>query len=178
MQRWCKTRGVKAIKGKLVSIRYTAKNDAGNIVESSEGGTLDYVHGTGRLFPALEKLIEGRQAGDCFSATLEPSDAYGEHLKELTAVIDRSAFGENCMIKVGDAFHAQTPEGARRVRVTCIDGDNVTVDANHALAGVRLHFDVEVVSVSDTDAWREEGPSCSTCATGCSGCALGCASCY
>lgn len=173
---------MKATKGKLVSIRYTAKNDAGDIVDSSEGGTLDYVHGTGRLFPSLETLIEGRQAGDCFSATLEPRDAYGEHLEELTAVIDRSAFGTDCLIKVGDAFHAQTHEGARRVRVTCIDGDNVTVDANHALAGMRLHFDVEVVSVSDTDSWREEGSSCasscSACALGCSGCTSGCASCY
>ena len=166
---------MKATKGKLVSIRYTAKNDSGVVVDSSEGGTLDYIHGTGRLFPALEKLIEGKEAGDRLCATLEPSDAYGEHIERLTAVINRKDFPAGCQIKVGAAFHAQTEAGSRTLRVTCVEGDEVTVDANHALAGVRLHFDVEVVSVSDAGEWHEE--ECSSCMASCSANSGGCQGC-
>lgn len=173
---------MKVTAGKLVSIRYTAKNDAGDVVESSEGGTLDYVHGTGRLFPVLEQIIEGKAAGDKFCATLEPSDAYGDHLEQLVAVIDRRDFPAGCQIKVGAAFKAQTGMGTRIVRVTCVEGDKVTVDANHALSGVRLHFDVEVVSVSDAgelgEAWLSCAPSCSACTGGCQGCTSRCSSCY
>ena len=48
------------------------------------------------------------------------------------------------------AFEAQGEDGqTRRVTVTAINGDDVTVDANHPLAGVELHFDVEIVEVRD-----------------------------
>jgi len=53
-------------------------------------------------------------------------------------------------LEVGMAFRAQSTEGQPiEVEVIDVDGDNVTINGNHPLAGVELHFDVEVVSVRE-----------------------------
>ena len=55
-------------------------------------------------------------------------------------------------------FEAGGPDGSRIVTVTAIDGDKITVDANHPLAGETLHFDVKVLSVREaTDDEKANG---------------------
>ena len=48
------------------------------------------------------------------------------------------------------AFTAQAPDGTqRRIVVRDVSGDDITVDANHELAGVDLHFEVDVVEIRE-----------------------------
>ena len=45
-------------------------------------------------------------------------------------------------------FHASAPDGGMQiVTIRDIDGDQVTIDGNHPLAGQQLNFKVKVVSV-------------------------------
>ena len=74
-------------------------------------------------------------------------------------------------IEVGMMFQAMTAAGPQIVRVTKVSDDKVTVDGNHELAGVRLHFDVEIVAVRDA---TEEELTPSGCGSGCGGCGGGC----
>jgi len=50
-------------------------------------------------------------------------------------------------IEVGMEFHAETEHGLQVVTVTKVEGDEVTIDGNHALAGVDLNFDVEITEI-------------------------------
>ncbi|MGN8257839.1 peptidylprolyl isomerase [Pseudomonas sp. SMSB3] len=136
---------------KAVSIDYTLTNDAGETIDSSAGGApLVYLHGAANIIPGLEKALEGKQAGDELTVAIEPEDAYGEYLAELVSTLNRSLFEGVDQLEVGMQFHASAPDGQMQiVTIRDIDGDDVTVDGNHPLAGQRLNFQVKVVDVRD-----------------------------
>lgn len=138
---------------KAVSIDYTLTNDSGEVIDSSAGGApLVYLHGCGNIIAGLEKALEGKQVGDQLNVAIEPEDAYGEYSAELVAVLDRSMFEGVDELEVGMQFHASAPDGGMQVvTIRDIDGDDVTVDGNHPLAGQRLNFDVKVVNVRDAN---------------------------
>jgi len=136
---------------KAVSIDYTLTNDAGETIDSSAGGApLVYLQGAGNIIPGLEKALEGKQAGDELTVSIEPEDAYGEYLAELVSTLNRSLFEGVDELEVGMQFHASAPGGQMQiVTIRDVDGDDVTVDGNHPLAGQRLNFQVKVVNVRD-----------------------------
>ena len=133
----------------VVAIDYTLRNDEGEILDSSEGAQpLAYLHGVGNIIPGLEQALVGKSAGDELEVSIEPEDAYGEYSVELVATLSRSMFEGVDELQVGMQFHASAPDGGMQVvTIRDLDGDEVTVDGNHPLAGQRLHFKVKVVSV-------------------------------
>ena len=139
---------------KAVSIDYTLTNDAGEVIDSSAGGApMVYLHGAGNIIVGLEKALEGKRAGDELSVAVEPQDAYGEYSAELVAVLGREMFEGVDELEVGMQFQAAGPEGSMQiVTIPDLDGDEVTVDGNHPLAGQRLNFQVKVVDVRDAHA--------------------------
>ena len=144
---------MKIAKNTVVSFDYTLKNDNGDVLDSSEGGQpLAYLHGAGNIIPGLEEALEGRAAGDEFQVSIEAADAYGEIDDELTQVVPRNLFQGVDQIEVGMQFQAQTAEGVQVVRIAAVEGDDVTIDANHPLAGERLHFDVNVAEVREASS--------------------------
>jgi FKBP-type peptidyl-prolyl cis-trans isomerase SlyD len=132
----------------VVTIHYTLKDDAGEVIDSSASGEpLAYLHGHGNLVPGLERELEGKSTGDRLSVTVAPADGYGDYDQQLVQKIPRRSLRGVSQVRVGMQLHAHTPEGARTVTVTQIAGDMVTIDANHPLAGKNLHFDIEVTDV-------------------------------
>ena len=133
----------------VVAIDYTLRNDEGEVLDSSEGAQpLVYLHGAGNIIPGLEQALVGKQTGDELKASIEPEDAYGEYSVELVATLNRSMFEGVDELQVGMQFHASAPDGGMQVvTIRDLDGDQVTVDGNHPLAGQRLNFEVKVVSV-------------------------------
>jgi FKBP-type peptidyl-prolyl cis-trans isomerase SlyD len=128
---------------KAVSIDYTLTNDAG-------GAPLVYLQGAGNIIPGLEKALAGKQAGDELTVSIEPEDAYGEYSAELVSTLNRSMFEGVDELEVGMQFHASAPDGQMQiVTIRDLDGDDVTVDGNHPLAGQRLTFQVKIVGVRD-----------------------------
>ena len=157
---------------KYVSINYTLKNDEGKTIDTSVGKEpLGYIQGRGMLLPKLEEQIAGKNPGDKFETVLEAKDGYGEYHKELVTDVDRSNFETDMPIEQGRMFQAMTAAGPQIVRVTKVTDDKVTVDGNHELAGVRLHFEVEIVEVRDA---TEEELAPRGCSGGCGGCGGGC----
>ena len=125
---------------KAVSIDYTLTNDAGEVIDSSAGAApLVYLHGASNIIVGLEKALLGKQAGDEIEVSVEPEEAYGEYSAELVATLNRAMFEGVDQLEVGMQFHASGPNGGMQiVTVRDIDGDDVTVDGNHPLAGQRL----------------------------------------
>ena len=134
---------------KAVSIDYTLTNDAGEVIDSSAGGApLVYLHGARNIIAGLEKALEGKQVGDELEVAVEPEEAYGEYSAELVAVLNRSMFEGVEELEVGMQFHASGPDGGMQiVTIRDLEGDDVTVDGNHPLAGQRLNFKVKVVEI-------------------------------
>jgi FKBP-type peptidyl-prolyl cis-trans isomerase SlyD len=140
-------------KDSVVTLHYTLKNDAGEIIDSSDGGDpLAYLHGHGNLVAGLERELAGKVAGDDVNVTITPADGYGEYDAALVQRVPRRQLKGIASIHVGMKLHAQTQEGPREVTVTQVLGDTVTIDANHPLAGKNLNFAIHITDVRDATA--------------------------
>jgi FKBP-type peptidyl-prolyl cis-trans isomerase SlyD len=144
----------------VVSMHYTLTDDDGNTIDSSAGADpLVYLHGAGNIIPGLEKALLGKTEGDALQVDVEAAEGYGEIQPEMIQIVPRTAFEGVENIEVDMAFEAHNPEGGvQRIVVREVEGEQVTVDANHPLAGMDLHFDVQVLSVrAATDEEKEHG---------------------
>ncbi len=131
-----------------VSIHYKLTNDKGEEIDSTDGGApLVYLHGHGNIINGLEKALQNRHVGDKFNIRIAPADAYGEFSEDMIQVVSRDMFDGIDEIEVGMQFHAAVNSGTGVITVTKIDGDDITIDGNHPMAGQSLNFDIEVVNV-------------------------------
>ncbi|MGB1173375.1 MAG: FKBP-type peptidyl-prolyl cis-trans isomerase [Marinobacterium sp.] len=141
----------------VVSIHYTLTNALGETIDSSVGqDPLVYLQGAQNIIPGLENALTGKAVGDALQVTVEPAEGYGEIRDELIQEVDRSAFQGVEDIDVGMQFMAQTPWGEQPVTVVKVEGEQITLDGNHQLAGETLNFDVEVVEVREATAEEVE----------------------
>lgn len=134
----------------VVSIDYELTNDAGEVLDASPAGEpLTYLHGASNIIPGLENELTGKAVGSQFKVTVQPEQGYGTHQPQLVQTVPRDAFPDPDDIQTGMRFSAQSDNGTLSVVVTGVTDKEVTVDANHPLAGQVLHFSVNVTSVRD-----------------------------
>ncbi len=139
---------------KVVAIDYTLTDDQGQVLDTSEGeGPLHYLHGAQNIIPGLENALGGKSPGDALRVTILPDEGYGERNDELVQAVPRSDFEDVDDLELGMQFHVDDEgdddEGEAIVTVVEIDDETVTLDGNHPLAGVTLHFDVTIREVRD-----------------------------
>ncbi|MBN1632457.1 MAG: peptidylprolyl isomerase [Thermoleophilia bacterium] len=132
--------------GTVVKMNYTLSLDDDETLEASEC-PMEYLHGFENIIPGLERALEGAEPGERRSVVIEPADAYGEHDPErlLTVPIDEVPDGP--ALEPGMKLMAESARGPIALTVTQVNDDTVVFDANHPLAGKRLHFEVELVDV-------------------------------
>jgi len=145
---------MKVGKDKVVLMHYTLKNDAGEVIDSSDGADpLPFLQGHGNIIPGLESALEGSKVGDKLDVSIKPKDGYGERMQDAIQEIPSSALQDIDEVKVGMQLQSQDQDGnAFLVNVTKIEDDKITVDANHPLAGQTLHFSVSIESVRKAEA--------------------------
>ncbi|MFP3853487.1 MAG: peptidylprolyl isomerase [Anaerolineales bacterium] len=135
-------------KDKAVFIHYTLTDDEGEVLDSSEEAEpLGYLHGHGQIIPGLEKELEGHEVGDSFEVTIQAEEAYGLRNEDLVSTVPSSLFEGVDDVEVGMQFRAESDQGPQLVTVTEVEGEEVTIDANHPLAGEQLNFEVEVKDI-------------------------------
>lgn len=135
---------------RVATVHYTLTVDNNTLVHSSETAEpLVYVHGAGKLMPALEKALVGKEPGAQVQAVIPPEEAYGERHEQLVQVVPLSAFEDKNLVQPGAKFLSETAQGPLQATVLKVDGDDVTVDGNHELSGKTLHFDLEVTEVRE-----------------------------
>lgn len=143
---------MKISKDKVAQIHYTLTNTNGDLLDTSrERGPLLYLHGHGALITGLENALEDKQKGDTFQVEIDSNNAYGEYQDRLVHVVPKSGFlsDEGEELYVGLQVQVETNNGVALALVTKIEGENITLDLNHPLAGMDLKFDVEIMEVRE-----------------------------
>ena len=137
-------------KNSVVAIDYNLTNDAGEVLDTSEGHEpLAYLHGVGGIIPGLERELEGKQVGDQLQVSVKPEDGYGERDDALEQEVPRDQFEGEDDLALGMQFQVDSEAGPTVVTVIEIDDDVVTIDGNHPMAGINLNFDVTVREVRE-----------------------------
>ena len=145
---------MKVEKDAVVSMHYTLKNNAGDVIDSSEGkDPLPFLQGHGNIIPGLESALEGAKVGDKLDVTVEPEEGYGLKLKEAIQEIPKTALQGVKDLALGMELQSQDKDGQTFVvKVTKIEDETITVDANHPLAGETLHFSVTIENIRKAEA--------------------------
>jgi len=135
----------------VVSMHYKLTDNDGNVIDSSEDmEPLTYLHGAGNLISGLEKALVGKAEKDALTVKVQPAEGYGEVLEELIETVPKVAFQGVENVEAGMSFETKNQHGEmQRIVVKKVEGDMLTIDANHPLAGVELNFDVDIVSVRE-----------------------------
>ena len=139
----------KVENGNTVTVNYTGKLEDGSIFDSSlnEGREpLTAVLGEGSLIKGFEDGLINMSEGESKTVEIEPSEAYGEYQEDMINSIPKTQVPEG--VSVGDMLQGFGPMGPINVKVVEVNEETVTLDANHPLAGKKLIFDLEVVSVA------------------------------
>jgi len=157
-------------KNVVVTLDYEIKDTDGNIVDN--GNTpFEYLHGKyEKIFPQIEKALEGHTINDKLSLTLS-KDAFGQFDDDLVLVEDASLLPKN--IKLGSVFKLvgeelilikdtsppltqsgiafktvpQDERDSMTYRVTDLAEGKVVLDGNHLLAGTELCFSIVVTNI-------------------------------
>jgi FKBP-type peptidyl-prolyl cis-trans isomerase 2 len=135
--------------GDNVSVNYTGRLEDGTIFDSSitEGREpLNVTLGQGMLIPGFEDGLIDMVVGETKTVEIEAENAYGDYNPMLISEIEKDRIPQDA--KVGDMLQGQNQFGPINVLVKEIKDSTVVLDANHPLAGKKLIFDLEVVSVN------------------------------
>lgn len=138
--------------GAVVGIYYTLKNEGGEVLDTNRkgGAPLAYLHGHGNIVPGLEKALLGAKQGQKVVAVVAPEEGYGTPREDLFQAVPRTAFPETMALSEGLVVHGQQPDGRRmQARIAKIEEETVTLDHNHPLAGMTLHFEVTVDGIRE-----------------------------
>lgn len=144
---FCKTMLIQ--KNSVVSFHYTLNDADGKLLDTSAGKeAFAYIHGGGMIVPGLEEKMEGRRAGDSMQVEVEAAKGYGEIDPQLVQRVPADKFGGQT---VEEGMQFQTPDHRVWSVMEVKDGE-VVLNGNHPLAGVTLHFSVEITDVREATA--------------------------
>ena len=139
----------RAKQGNTVHVHYTGKLTDGTLFDSSSGRQpLEFTLGAGNVIPGFEAAVLDMAIGENKTVTIASEQAYGPRVEEAVRKFPRSGIPRDIQLEVGIQLQAHDPEG-RPIMFTVIelDDNDVTLDANHPLAGKDLVFELELVAV-------------------------------
>src|SRR5512134_4014542 len=134
----------------VVSMEYTLHVENEEIDSSKGQDPLQFLVGHGNIISGLEREMMGMKVGESKDVVIAPADAYGEFDEEAFMNVPRGEFPKDMPVEEGLELTVKDDEGQTRyARIDAVEGDTVTLNFNHPLAGDELHFNVKVVSVRE-----------------------------
>src|SRR6056297_1207272 len=136
--------------GDTVHIHYKGTLDDGTVFDSSEGrDPLKFEVGSGQIIPGLDNAMPGMEVGEKKTVEVPADDAYGQVDPNARQQVPREGIPDDIPLDPGTQLQVQT-EGGQVLPVTVLEvtEEAVTLDANHALAGKDLKFDIELVAIA------------------------------
>ncbi len=138
-----------ATTGDTVRVHYTGRLEDGSTFDSSAGREpLEFTLGAHQVIAGFENGVTGMETGETKTVTIPPEQAYGPQRADMIAVFEREKFPPEMPLTVGEQLHLRTQDGHPvAVTVTEVTDSQVTLDANHPLAGKTLIFDLELTEI-------------------------------
>ncbi len=135
--------------GKTVKVHYKGTLDDGSVFDSSEGrDPIEFEMGSGALIPGFEAAVAEMETDETRSVTIPAAEAYGDVNQDMVGEIPRSNLPDDIEPEVGMVLSMHAPDGEMPVRVVAVDEENLTLDANHPLAGQNLTFELTLIEVN------------------------------
>jgi peptidylprolyl isomerase len=134
--------------GDSVRVHFSVCYDDGTQFATTLGeAPMELTIGDRKLIECFETSVVGMVEGEKKSVSIGPNQAMGERKPELVAIVPREAVPEHHEdLKVGIKVEVEDDTGNPLVgTVTQLTDQEVTVDANHPLAGKTLVFDIELI---------------------------------
>lgn len=138
-----------AKNGDTVKVHYTGKLEDGTVFDSSEGREpLEFTVGEHEVIPGFEEAIVGMNQSESKTVKVPADAAYGPRIEEMVLKVERSRLPQDFEPQVGQQLQMRRSDG-RTIIVTVngVSESDVTLDANHPLAGKDLIFDIELVEI-------------------------------
>ena len=137
-------------KDTVVTMEYTLHVDNEEIDSSKGQDPLQFLVGHGNIISGLEREMMGMKVGESKEVVIQPGDAYGEFDEQAFMEVPRDVFPKDIPVEEGAELTVRDDAGqSRYARIDAINGENVTLNFNHPLAGDELHFNVKVVGLRE-----------------------------
>lgn len=138
-----------AKSGDKVKVHYTGKLKDGEIFDSSANrDPLEFTLGEGMVIPGFDKALLGMSVGDKKTVEISVEEGYGPKSEDMIIKLSKTQFPEDLEIEVGRPLALSQMDGSViEVTVADIGEEEVTLDANHPLAGKDLVFDIELIGI-------------------------------
>ena len=135
--------------GDTIKVHYTGTLDDGTVFDSSVGRKpLQFTIGLGQMIPGFDKGVVGLNLSESKTITIPADQAYGPYRADLVQVVARDQLPTDSELEVGQMLQASQPNGQIiLVTITNVTDSNVTLDANHRLAGKNLTFEIQLVEI-------------------------------
>lgn len=137
----------KVKEGDTVKVHYTGTLKNGEVFDSSKDKEpLEFTLGEGQLIPGFEKAVVGMVIGDSANIDIPSDEAYGEEREDLIINVPKDQLPEDITPQVGMQLQVNQGNGQPiPVRIKEVGETELTLDANHPLAGQDLSFEIELV---------------------------------
>jgi len=135
--------------GDMVKVHYTGRLADGTTFDTSmQREPLEFTLGEGDLIPGFEQAVLGMTPGESKTATILSDQAYGPHHPDRIIEVERHHLPSDLEPELGQRLQLTRPDGtAITVMITAVTEAQVTLDANHPLAGKDLIFDIMLVEI-------------------------------
>ena len=136
--------------GKNVKVHYTGTFNDGTKFDSSydRGEPLEFICGAGMMITGFDQAVADMEVGQAVDIHLMPEEAYGMPDPERIITIEIAQLPGSENLNVGERVYLRNMMGQPfPVTVTARDDVNITLDANHEMAGKELNFRIELVEV-------------------------------
>lgn len=140
---------IQAKHGDTVRVHYRGKLQDGSVFDASDREPLQFTIGGGQLIPGFEEAVVGMNPGDSKTTELPAEKAFGHYQEDMVVVVAKTRFAQlDQEPRIGQRVPIPRPDGPPiDVTVTEVTESEVTVDANHPLAGEDLTFDIELIDI-------------------------------
>lgn len=129
-----------------IRFHYTLRDAQGRVLDTSGGDEpLACIEGAGQIVDGLEAALRAMQPGEARKLVVPPERGYGLREAALVQRVPRTRLPVD-ELKAGDRFQTGPDRHAPVVTVLAVEDDEVTLDANHPLAGQHLYFEVTLVA--------------------------------
>ncbi|MCK9995049.1 MAG: peptidylprolyl isomerase [Candidatus Krumholzibacteria bacterium] len=135
--------------GKTVKVHYKGTLDDGSVFDSTQDrDPIEFEMGTGALIPGFEATVAEMEIDETRNVTIPCAEAYGDVNEDMVGEIPRSNLPDDIEPEVGMVLSMHAPDGEMPVRVVAVDEENLTLDANHPLAGQNLTFELTLIEIT------------------------------